>query len=181
MSRNNLLILILFSVLAIIVFIIFRNEFFSFFNWLDLVYAAFFAIVAGFIINYLHRKYSQKSKYSKTTMVQKPRKLLVKLVLPDNKELKINEYQRIFGREDFVGSIVVDDLLFLGKQHFRLTFMDDGFYIQDLDTKNGTIVNGEEIKGMGKIKLRDKDEIILAKVFKIRYLENESPIKIFLG
>lgn len=114
-------------------------------------------------------------------MVQKPRKLLAKLVLPDNKELKINEYERIFGREDFVGSIVVDDLLFLGKQHFKLTFMDDGFYIQDLDTKNGTIVNGEEIKGMGKIKLRDKDEIILAKVFKIRYLENESPIKIFLG
>lgn len=177
MTKNNLWILILIiSIFVIItVIVIFINQFLDWFQfkWLDLIYAALMAIVAGVIIEYFYRKYSHKSKFAKTTMIHKPRKLLAKLILPDKRELTINKYERVFGREDFVGSIVVDELLFLGKKHFKLTLMDDGFYIQDLNTKNGTLVNGEEIKGMGKIKLKDGDEIIVAGVLRIIYREQD--------
>ncbi|MGF7118535.1 FHA domain-containing protein [Methanobacterium oryzae] len=177
MSRIK--IILIFAILAIVTIVsilIFSDLFVSWFKfqWLDLLYAAIMAIIAGIIIEYFYRKYLHKSKFLRTTIVNKPRKLLAKLVLPDNKEFIINEYERTFGREDFVGTIIVDDLLFLGKQHFKLTLMDDGFYIEDLNTKNGTIVNGEEIKGMGKIKLRNQDEILVAKVLKLKYLEQES-------
>ncbi|MDI9623377.1 MAG: FHA domain-containing protein [Methanothermobacter sp.] len=49
--------------------------------------------------------------------------------------------------------------------------MDDGCYIEDLDTKNGTKINGNEIKGLGKIKLENQDEILVAKTLPIKYLE----------
>lgn len=178
MSRIKLIVTIvtLLSIFLILSLLIFSDLVMSWFKfqWLDLLYAAIMAIIAGIIIEYFYRKYSYRSKFSKTTIVNKPRKLLAKLILPDNNEFIINEYERIFGREDFVGAIIVDDLLFLGKQHFKLTLMDDGFYIEDMDTKNGTMVNEEEIKGMGKIKLRNQDEILVAKVLKLKYLEQES-------
>lgn len=173
MSKYKLLIIILTIIILIIIIlsILFSNAFFSSPQWLDLIYAALLAIVIGVIIEYFYRKYLHKSNHAKTTMIFKPRKLLAKLVLPDSNELKINDYERTFGRENFIGSIVTDELLFLGKQHFKISLLDDGFYIQDLNTKNGTRVNGEEIKGMGKIKLKDQDEITVAGVLKIRYLE----------
>lgn len=142
-------------------------------QWLYLVYAVVIAVIASFIIEFLYRKFSGKSWISNTTVINKPRKLLAKLILPDKKELIINEYEKIFGREDFIGLAVVDELLFIGKKHFRLTRLDDGFYIEDLDTKNGTMVNGEEISNLGKIKLKNNDKIKIASVLEIRYLEDK--------
>lgn len=143
-------------------------------HWIDLLLAAIMAIIAALVIEFAYKRASGKSNLSRTTMAQKPRKLLAKLILPDKKEFVINQYERTFGREDFVGLLVMDDLLFIGKNHFSLIRMDDGFYIEDLDTKNGTAVNGDQITNLGKIKLRNNDEINVAKVLTIKYVEKES-------
>lgn len=115
-----------------------------------------------------------KSKISQSTVIMKPRKLLAKFILPTGDELVIKEYEKVFGREDFLGLVLSDDLLFIGKNHFKIMKMDDGFYIEDLDTKNGTLINGEDIKGLGKIKLNDNDEILVATTLRLKYLEERA-------
>ena len=175
MKKNNLIIIIIVLV-ALAIILAFGNYFLDWTRsqWLDLVYAAIMAIIVGLIIEYLYRKYADKSKMIQTTMVPptKPRISFARLVLKDKNELLIKEYERTFGREDFLGVTIVDDLMFIGKKHFKISKKDDGFYIEDLGTKNGTMLNGEEIGGKGPIKLKNEDEIIVAKTLKIRYYED---------
>ncbi|WP_321421664.1 FHA domain-containing protein [uncultured Methanobacterium sp.] len=176
MSQKQIIILIGSLVLLIILLFIFWKEtLLNWFNrgWEDVIIAAILAIICGFGIEFLYRKFSKKSKLALTTMVMKPRKLLAKLVLPDGISITITHSERIFGREDFLGILVADELMFIGKEHFKLTRLDDGFYIEDMDTKNGTTVNGEEIKGLGKIKLNDNDQIGMAQTLTVSYHEED--------
>jgi len=140
---------------------------------LDILYAVILAIIAGLGIEFFYRQFSKKSRFSRTTMVMKPRKVLARVNLPDGKHLTISKYNRVFGREDFLGVLVGEKLLFIGKDHFKITRMDDGFYIEDLETKNGTWVNGENIQGLGKIKLMHNDEIDVAHAILTVYQEED--------
>lgn len=160
-----------FFIILVFLLILGKVEIFPWFStqYSDIMYAAIMAIIAGLAIEYIYRKYSSKTKFSQTTMLMKPKKLLAKLRMPNGEEITITQYERIFGREDFVGIFTGDQFFFIGKEHFKLTRLDDGFYIEDMNTRNGTKVNGEEIKGMGKVKLTEGDAIILAKSFKIIY------------
>ena len=175
MKRNNLIIIIV-ILIALVIILSFVSYFFDWTRsqWLDIVYAAIMAIIVGLIIEFIYRKYSDKSKMAQTTMVPptKPRVSFARLVLKDKNEFLIKEYERTFGREDFIGVTIVDDLMFIGKKHFKISKKDDGFYIEDLGTKNGTMLNGEEIGGKGPIKLKNEDEIIVAKSLKIKYYED---------
>ena len=165
-----------FSLVILIYIILFwRDQFIALVSSqsLNLFYAIVMAIIVGLTINYIYRKYSRKSKILKTT-VTPPRnsnKILAKLILKENHEYIIKEYERIFGREDFLGVAVPDDLLYIGKEHFKITRQDDGYYIEDLNTKNGTKLNGEEIKGNQRRKLENEDQIIVASTLNIRYKE----------
>ncbi|MGE0064990.1 MAG: FHA domain-containing protein [Methanobacteriales archaeon] len=134
---------------------------------------ALMAIIAGIAIRNFYVIFSQKSKITETTRVNKPKKSFANLFLPKDRHIIIEDYEKTFGREDFLGVLLPDDLVFIGKEHFKITRMDDGFYIEDLDTKNGTTINGNEIKGSGKIKLENRDEILVAKTLPIKYLENK--------
>lgn len=96
-------------------------------------------------------------------------KPLAKLVLPNNREIEIREEERIFGREDFRGVVSDDELQFISRNHFKIIRVNDEIYIEDLDSKNGTKLNGEEIKGLGRRKLKDGDEILVAKVLKMTF------------
>lgn len=149
-------------------------------NWIELdwvsilliiIIAAFFlAFLFGFSIEYVYRKFFYHSRLSLTTRLKKPRKKLAKIILPGNNELNIDYYERVYGREDFVGLLMIDKLAFIGKEHFKITHLDDGIYIEDLNTLNGTKVNGEEIKGLGKIKLKNNDSILFARILEAKYL-----------
>lgn len=179
MSRTGIIVIILvLIVLAIALFLlIFGINFLDGmkFQWLDIVYAAIMAIIVGLIIDYIYRKYSAKSKMAMTTVTPPTGSHVsfAKLVLKDKHEFLIKEYERIFGREDFLGVSVVDNLMFIGKKHFKITRMEDGFYIEDLGTKNGTMLNGVELKDFEKVKLENKDEILVAKTLKINYYEEK--------
>jgi pSer/pThr/pTyr-binding forkhead associated (FHA) protein len=108
-----------------------------------------------------------------TTISQRPDMNLfqAKLVLKEKNEFLIQEFDRIFGREDFVGLVSSEDLMFIGKEHFKITKKNDGFYIEDLNTKNGTSINGMDINGKVQKKLKNEDQILVAKTIKIRYVE----------
>jgi len=96
-------------------------------------------------------------------------KSLAKLVLPNNRAIEIREEERIFGREDFRGVVSDDELQFISRKHFKIMRMNNEIYIEDLDSKNGTMLNREEIKGWGRRKLKDGDEILVAKVLKMTF------------
>ena len=177
MSRINLIIIIgiFFGLILLFIFILSNSVNWLIFNWLDIIYAAIMAIIVGLVLDYIYKKYSAKSKMQQTTLTppSKIKKSMAKLILKDKHEFIIDEYERIFGREDFIGISVPDDLLYIGKEHFKIIKKEDGFYIEDLNTKNGTLLNRKEIKGLGSKKLENNDDILVAKVLKIKYIEEK--------
>ncbi|MGZ7095971.1 MAG: FHA domain-containing protein [Methanobacterium sp.] len=174
-KRNIIIIIALIALVIALSALIFGNYFLDWTRsqWLDIVYAAIMAVVVGLIIEYFYRKYSDKSKMAQTTIIppKMPKVSFARLVLKDKHEFLIKEYERTFGREDFMGVTVVDDLMFIGKKHFKISKEEDGFYIEDLGTKNGTMLNGEEISSKSKVKLQNEDEILVAKALSIKYYE----------
>jgi pSer/pThr/pTyr-binding forkhead associated (FHA) protein len=56
--------------------------------------------------------------------------------------------------------IVVNDT-YVSRKHARITLEGSDFAIEDLGTTNGTYVNGTNIKGKGKVILKEGDEVKL--------------------
>jgi len=94
-----------------------------------------------------------------------------KLILPDNEEIEIREGENTFGRENFRGVVSDEDLQHISRKHFTITRANNMFFIEDAGSLNGTKLNGKEIKGLGRRKLENGDEIFVAKVLKIRYVQ----------
>lgn len=164
-ANLNIIVAIIF--ISIILIFIFSN------NKLHVKFIIYTVLVITaliLIVLIIRLRHAPKSKLiDEETILIKPKKLLGRLILPNKEEFILKDYERKLGREDFLG--YGDDLLYISKEHFKLIRLDDGFYIEDLNTKNGTKINGEDIRGLGKIKLRNGDEIKLPGL-KIYYLEN---------
>jgi pSer/pThr/pTyr-binding forkhead associated (FHA) protein len=141
----------------------------------DIFLALIMAIVAGFAIDWLYRRYSPQSKILKTTVTHTPTNNIsfAQLILPNNNNIIVDGAERIIGREDFVGVISTDKLLFIGKEHFKVIKKPDGFYIQDINTKNGTQINGEDLTGNDQKLLNSGDEILVGKTLKIKFTEKK--------
>jgi len=94
------------------------------------------------------------------------------LVFPDNSELRIPAPSRMFGRLDFSTpspKIPDSDLKYIGRQHFAI-YQDQGrYYVEDMNSANNTLLNGEEIKGKGRRELKEGDEINPAGVAKLQF------------
>lgn len=57
----------------------------------------------------------------------------------------------------------------VSRQHARIFWQGDGYFIEDLGSKNGTHLNGEEIKT--PMRLQDGDEIQIALRFKLAFVD----------
>jgi hypothetical protein len=140
---------------------------------LDLLLAIIMAIIAGFAIDATYRRFSPQSKILKTTVTRTPHRNVsfAKLLLPNNNNIIIDGTGRIIGREDFVGIVSTDKLLYIGKNHFRIIKKPDGFYIEDMNTKNGTQLNGKDVEENSQKPLKSGDEILIGKTLKIKFSE----------
>jgi len=67
----------------------------------------------------------------------------------------------------------------VSRQHIKIKALESGFAIEDLDSKNGTWVNGQPLKG--ERPLKDGDEIQLAQVVKITFIESEATAPLMVG
>jgi pSer/pThr/pTyr-binding forkhead associated (FHA) protein len=143
-------------------------------QWLHIFLAAVFAIVVGVMLHCIFYKKTAKSKILEKTILRESKKILSKIILPNNSEIKITEKETVLGREDFIGAVPSSDLLLIGRKHFKILKMDNGMYVEDLNTINGTKLNGNDIKGAGRKKLKNGDEILVAGVLKVRYVEETS-------
>ena len=61
----------------------------------------------------------------------------------------------------------------ISRRHAELYRADDGFWLRDLGSKNGTFVNGREIKE-SPVKLADGDEIQIALSVKIAFVGSDA-------
>ena len=148
------------------------------FGWLqnetqELFIAMVMAIAAGLLIESVYKKLSPQYKMLKTTQTHMAdqKESMAKLILPNNNNIIVNGAEKVIGREDFLGVVTSDKLYFIGKDHFKIVRKEKSFYIQDLNTKNGTTVNGIALQGSQMQRLDDGDEIVLAKSLRIKYNE----------
>ncbi len=70
--------------------------------------------------------------------------------------------------------IVIPDP-YVSRKHARIFFKDGKWFIEDLGSTNGTIVDNEDIRGKDARELRNGSEIIIGlTILKVSYGEEES-------
>lgn len=75
------------------------------------------------------------------------------------------ERELVLGRSS-EAHVSLDDAS-LSRQHARVLRADDGFYVEDLGSKNGTFVNGRRIHG--RVRLQDGDRISIGATASLRF------------
>lgn len=91
----------------------------------------------------------------------------------------VNEIYRIFGREDFERFVTPLEAQSISRKtsggHFRITMSlnqendEIKYFLEDLDSSNGTQVNGNEVKRKGKSPLNHSDVITIGKTVKVEF------------
>jgi len=71
----------------------------------------------------------------------------------ERQEYLLADADRYIGRDPGNDIIVADDEV--SAQHARISFREQGFWVEDLQSTNGTFVNGLRIEG--PIRLREED------------------------
>ena len=91
------------------------------------------------------------------------------LELPGGLEIRIAGGTCAVGRTDLARGLEIDRLGRISRQHFRITFREDQFYIEDPGSAGGTLLNGTDIRGKGEVSLKDDDLIEPAGAIKLRF------------
>jgi pSer/pThr/pTyr-binding forkhead associated (FHA) protein len=76
---------------------------------------------------------------------------------------------REFGRADLLSLLKPEDARFISRRHFAIKLEKNKFYIKDLGSKNGTKVNGNDIRGKDWIELSSGDRISVADVLELTF------------
>jgi hypothetical protein len=126
-------------------------------------------IVMAFIL--LRRRYAAKGGAKATSPLPEPRlaekleesrpQAATKAVLelPGGSEIRIAGDTRAVGRADLARELEIDKLSLISRQHFRITFGEEQFFIEDLGSAGGTRLNGADIRESGAVGLKDDDLI----------------------
>ncbi len=75
---------------------------------------------------------------------------------PD-RQYSLAEEETLVGRDQSCQIVIDDDSV--SRQHARIVREDDTYFIEDLESRNGTFVNGEPVDGMVPLKANDRIEI----------------------
>ena len=86
--------------------------------------------------------------------------LVVEKGLPDAGPIPMGQSVSVFGKSPTVDVNV--DSPYISRRHFQIRCQDDVFFITDLDSTNGTFLNGERLTSQQERRLRDQDLIGMA-------------------
>lgn len=86
---------------------------------------------------------------------------LVEKNIPNGVRFELNSLIIIVGREKEEVDLFCENMA-VGKRHAQLHFHDGSYYISDLNSKNGTFVNGVRIEGIKEKQIKPGDEIYFA-------------------
>jgi pSer/pThr/pTyr-binding forkhead associated (FHA) protein len=67
----------------------------------------------------------------------------------------------------------------VSREHIRIYRENDRYFLQDLDSKNGTWVNGNQLKN-ATVQLRDGDEVSVAMAVRVIFVGSESTVPVIL-
>lgn len=90
-----------------------------------------------------------------------PEIVRAKLATAEAFEILLDSGSRSIGRKDLVRVLEPDQLILISKRHFMITFSGEQYSISDMDSVNGTRVNGTYIRGKGPWPLNNGDIIQL--------------------
>jgi len=101
---------------------------------------------------------------------------LAYLVLPSGQQIPIMRTVEEFGRDKFVGYIPPEQAQYISARHFRIMHQAGRWFIEDLNSTNGTIVDGQQIKGKGLVEIRKGSVISPAGVITLKFLPAETEV-----
>jgi hypothetical protein len=114
-----------------------------------------------------------------STPVDEPAKLLpatvacstatAKLVLPDGSEIRIDDAVKPIGRDDFDKVVSPEDLKYISRHHMVIRAEDGKYFVEDLNSANGTKANGIDISGKGIEAFKNGDRIAVADVVALTF------------
>lgn len=94
--------------------------------------------------------------------------LMARFIDSQGRIIPITSVDKVYGRKDF--SFLPSNIRkFISSKHFRLFFRGGKWYILDLNSKNGTYVNGQDIRGRGAVPLSDGDKINLSGIVELTF------------
>lgn len=84
---------------------------------------------------------------------------------------RVQERDFVIGRSAKYADGVVPDNTMVGRKHCRIKFLQNNYYLEDLDSKNGTFINGNRVLGTMSEAIAPNDVIRLANAeFVAKYL-----------
>ncbi len=134
-------------------------------------FSALLTIAFALLGFYLYRIYAPHPRRKKPSVASALREVptsfpattvRAKITLPNGMEIPLDSGGRRVGREDLARALDINDLALVSRQHFEVKSQQGQFYIEDLDSTNGTSLNGMEIRGRGPVALNHGDLIELA-------------------
>jgi hypothetical protein len=146
---------------------------------LTMAAAAVAIMVLAFIL--LRRRYEAKGEAKETLPLPAPQlpekpedyqpqaAARAVLELPGGSEIRIAGNTSTVGRADLARGLEIDKLSLISRQHFRVAFREDQFFIEDLGSAGGTSLNGADIRESGAVRLKDDDLIEPAGAVKLRF------------
>lgn len=85
--------------------------------------------------------------------------LLRSISAPSSQVIKLKPGEYIVGRDPSCDIVIVDP--YVSRAHAKIFYKENKWYLEDLGSKNGTYINGEDIRGKGSIELKEGMEIVL--------------------
>lgn len=89
------------------------------------------------------------------------------------KVVRLSEGTVLIGRSQEAKNAIALNDPFISRHHAEISYSGGCFFIRDLNSKNGTMVNGETVEAMTDCRLGDNDIIDLAGVITIRFRQTE--------
>jgi hypothetical protein len=112
------------------------------------------------------------ARSSETQVIQKgTMQYYASLELPDGQTIPMTQLSQDFGRTDFETRVPKEVSNIISRRQFQISFntRDKKFYIEDLGSTNGTMVNASDIRGKGKVPLNSGDVINPADVISLKF------------
>ncbi len=76
----------------------------------------------------------------------------------------------VFGRKDFAGLLPEEELQYISRRHFEIRKTTDGYVIRDLNSTNGTWVDGKLLEPGEEYPLREGSVIDVAEVIRLKFV-----------
>jgi hypothetical protein len=98
---------------------------------------------------------------------------IARLETKEGKIIPVTNVRQVFGRKDFVGLLDPSLLAVISREHFTVfyDFRSGKFFIEDYSSTNGTLLNGDQIRGRGPVELKNGDIVspagVIDLVFKV--------------